>query len=166
MESDFMRTKTLYIADDGMEFNSILDCEKYEKELEQQAKAKSEELSDSFLLSIGFDVRKYETKLEKNQVLNLTWLIFDKYGNIIGLKTSGGGLLERYGIKCDFRYVSGDDEDNSEIMENWLRKNKLYEHALSSFSNRNLKFYQLSMIEKLENLGWEIENGKIVNAAW
>ena len=29
-----MRTKTLYIADDGMEFNSSLDCEKYERELE------------------------------------------------------------------------------------------------------------------------------------
>lgn len=161
-----MRIKTLYIADDGKEFNSILDCEKYERELERQKKEESEELSDSFLLSVGFDVKKYETRLEKNQALSLTWLIFDKYGNIKGLKTSGGGLLERFGVKCDFQYVSGDDEENPEIMENWLRKNKLYGNALSSFTNRNTKFYKLNMLEKLKNLCWEIENGEIVNAAW
>ena len=166
MESDFMRTKTLYIADDGMEFNSSLDCEKYERELERQKKEESKELSDSFLLSVGFDVRKYETELEKNQALSLTWLIFDKYGNIKGLKTSGGVLLERYGIKCDFRYVSGDDEEDTEIMENWLRDNKLYGHALECFSERNPKFYELDMLGKLKNLCWEVKDGKLIDNAW
>lgn len=161
-----MRTKALFITNDGMEFNHIVDCIKHEKELERQEKVKSEELSDSFLLSVGFDVKKYKTKLEKNQILNLTWLIYDKYGNIVGLKTCGFGLLERHGIKCDFRCVSGDDENDSKIMKNWLTKNKLYAHALSRFTDRNVEFYQLSMIEKLENLGREFKNGEIVNAAW
>lgn len=161
-----MKTKILYIADDGRKFDNILACKKYEKKLERQKKMKEEELSDSFLLSVGFDAKKYKTELEKNRMLSLTWLIFDKYGNIIGLKTSGGGLLERYGINCDFRYASGEDENDPEIMKNWLRKNKLYGHALSSFLNRNSEFYKLSMLEKLKNLSWEVENGEIVNVAW
>lgn len=51
-----MRTKTLYIADDGKEFDNSIECQKYERQLEQQKKEKSEKLSDSFLLSVGFDV--------------------------------------------------------------------------------------------------------------
>lgn len=166
-----MRRETTYVAEDGKRFDNLLDCENYEKELEKQREEELlkevKRLSDDFLLSVGFDVSKYNTELEKNQVLNMTWLIFDKFGNIKGLKTCGGGSLERHGIKCDFRYISGDDKNDTEIMENWLRKNKLYGHALSSFADRNyVEFYKWDLLGKLENLCWEVKNGKLVNNAW
>ena len=162
--------RTMYIADDGMEFESFCECKRYEKELERQKEEEralqEKALSDEFLLSVGFDVKKYPTELEKNQALSITWLIFDHYGNSIGLKTSGGGLLERYGITCDFRYVSGDNENDPEIMENWLRENKLYGHALECFAERTPAFYEMPLIEKLENLCWDVGKGKLINTAW
>lgn len=166
-----MKTETAYVAEDGKRFECRWDCEKYERELE---KKKEEELmkkvkkaSDAFLLSVGFDTSQYETIREKNDALNLFWLVFDKQGKVYGLKSSGGGLLERHGIKCDFRYVSGDDEEDKEIMENWLRKNKLYGNRLHSFADRkNLEFYEWDLLTKLENLGWEVKNGELANTAW
>ena len=161
--------RVAYIAEDGKAFDFETDCKEYEKQLEKQKEEEYQreiqKRSDEFLLSVGFDAKKYDTELQKNQVLGITWLIFDKYGNIRGLKTIGGGLMERYGIKCDFRYVSGDRKD-PEVMENWLRKNKLYGHSLSSFKNRHPAFYEKNLLEKLENLEWEVKNGELVNNAW
>lgn len=84
------------------------------------------------------------------------------------MKTCGGGLLERHGVTCDFRYVSGDENDNDpEIMDNWLRENKLYGHVLTSFDERPYaEFYQWDLLGKLKNLCWEVKGGQLVNTAW
>ena len=162
--------RVAYIAEDSNTFDSAFDCQKYEKDLEKKKEEayqrEVQRCSDAFLLSVGFDLEKHNTEIKKNQALGITWLIFDKYGNVRGLKTSGGGLMERHGIKCDFRYVSSDDKKDPETMENWLRKNRLYGHQLSSFTNRHPDFYKKNLLEKLETLDWEIENGEILNTAW
>lgn len=161
-----MKSKMIYIADDGTEFDNRLDCEKHERELERRKKEEDKAALDSFLASVGFDSSKFETELEYNNALNATWLIFDKYGNIKGLKTCGGGNLERNGVTFDFRYISGDDRNDSEILENWLRDNKLYGHNLSSFSRRVKAFYEMPFLDKLKNLGWEVKNEQLVNTGW
>lgn len=62
--------------------------------------------------------------------------------------------------------MSGENKKDPEIMENWLRKNKLYGHALCSFVERRESFYQCDMLRKLQILGWYIKDNKIVKAAW
>jgi len=68
--------KTIYVAKDGKPFDFQWECEKYEKQLEKQEEEKRKQeikrLSDAFLLSVGFDVSKYHTELEKNQALGMT----------------------------------------------------------------------------------------------
>lgn len=162
--------KIQYIAEDGTLFDAQLDCILYERKKAEQEKERllneTRTLSNTFLRSVGFDVESYKTQLQKNRALGRSWIIFDKSGTVKGLKTCGGGLLERDGIRCDFRYVSGDDRNDPEIMENWLRKQGLYGHALGSFADRNPEFYQKDMLGMLKILGWEVQNGALVNNAW
>lgn len=121
--------------------------------------------SNEFLKSVGFDVEKYKTTAEYNRAMRNMWLVFDKFGNVKCLKSCGIDDEEN-GIKCDFRYVSGKETDNPEIMSNWLRENKLYAHALCSFVERNPDFYELDPIHKLEYLGWDVKDGKLIKTAW
>lgn len=72
----------------------------------------------------------------------------------------------RGGVTYDFRYISGDDKKDPEIMENWLRKQKYYGHNLSSFTERNESFYALDLLGKLKNLGWDVEDGRLVHNKW
>ncbi len=146
-----MISESIYITDDRED----------DKELNEKKR-----LSSEFLLSVGFDEQKYSTESEKKNILNLTWLIFDKYGNIKGLKTCGCGLIERNGVKCDFRDVEGDNENDPDIMINWLRKNNLYGHRLCSFFNRHIEFYRMNFLGKLEWLEWEVSNGELINTTW
>lgn len=166
-----MREIRKYIANDGTVFETSIDCQEYEKNIEKEEKKKKSQgtkrMSDEFLMSVGFDVTKHKTTAELNQALNHTWLVFDAYGNFQCLKTCGYGADESDGIKFDFKYISGDDRRDSEIMENWLRSKKFYAHALSSFSERQpAEFYEWNLKEKLEFLTWEFKDGKIIKAKW
>ena len=124
-------------------------------------------LSDGFLKSVGFDASKYMSVREFNNAVNHTWLVFDSHGDFKCLKTCGCGELLQIGREYDFRYVSGDDKKDDTIMENWLRKNKFYAHALCSFVNRNSEeFYKNDLVWKLKVLDWEFKDGKITKSKW
>lgn len=154
-----------YIADDGTKFDTAAECKDYENEQSRLQKEKEQQLSNAFLDNVGFNISQYKTEKALNQAISHAWVIFDKKGHIKGLKICGGELLERDGIKCDFRYVIG-EKDDLETLDNWLRENKLYGHALSSFTDRNPEFYKLDMLYKLHNLGWKVENNRLVNTNW
>ena len=50
---------------------------------------------------------------------------------------------------------------------NWLKKEKVYAHAASSFNARHLQWYDLTLAEQLKNLGWEFDNnGYVKNTDW
>lgn len=160
-----------YVAYDGKVFDNPRDCMDYEKEKaeteEKEARMKAKKKSDEFLLSIGFDVKKYNTIAELNHAINHTWLVFDAYANFKCLKTCGNGASDVNGIKFDFRFVSGDDVNDPGILENWLRENCLYAHALCSFVERSYNgFYEWDLQKKLENLTWEFKNGKVIKTSW
>lgn len=166
-----MREIRKYIAEDGKVFDNPRECLDYEKEKEKakmdEARLKVKKLSDDFLLRVGFDVKKYNTLLELNHAINCTWLVFDAYAKFKCLKTCGNGKSEGNGIKFDFKYVSGDREEDPEILENWLRKNGLYAHALCSFVERShAGFYEWDLQKKLENLTWEFKDGRIIKTKW
>lgn len=160
-----MKTKTLYIADDGKEFDNRFDCERHEKSLKKKKKAEEKEACEQFFLSIGIDIAAY-TEKERNQIFGISYLVFDKYGEIKGIKTVGGGQKKRYGIECDFKWVSSSDPKDKEALVNWLEEKGLYTHCLSSFLYRTKAFYDRTFLEKLENLCWEVENGELVNTVW
>lgn len=85
------------------------------------------------------------------------FVVFDKEANFVKTVTCG--------IGADFHYVS--PADDKETMEYWLKKNKLYAHAASSFCDRNYAWYQKSFKEQLENLCWEFDkNGKLCKTQW
>ena len=155
-----MRTRTIYIAEDGKEFDNEHDCRLHEKYLILVKETEEREACEAFFLSIGIDLSTYKTELERNQAIGLAYLVFDKHANVKGIKTVGGGLKKRYGIECDFVYATS-SADEPEALENWLKENKLYAHALSSFLNRNKAFYEMPLIDKLKNLCWEVENGEL-----
>lgn len=94
-----------------------------------------------------------------NQALNHTWLIFDRYGRVEGLKTCYSHNYPMNGY--DFSYASGDRKDKT-ILENWLLEHRLYAQLLRSFTERNyLEFYEWNLLQKLEKLGWKVEYGMI-----
>ena len=157
-----MRTKMIYIADDGKEFETVFDCEEYEKEMERKKKEEDKAACEAFFLSIGIDLSAYKTVLELNQNIGLGYLIFDKQGEAKGIKTVGGGASNRYGVVCDFVYVSSSEKSDNTLV-NWLEKHSLYAHALSSFLHRNKEFYEWSLLDKLKNLGWEVKDGLLHN---
>ena len=160
-----MKDATLYFANDGKEFKTIGACKRHNTIINKKRKAEIKQISDDFLKSVGFDVDNFKTIADCNRAMHNMWIVFDKFGNVNGLKTCGMDD-EEYGIKCDFRYVSGKEIDNPEIMSNWLRENKLYAHALSSFVERSPEFYALNFINKLEYLGWDIKDGHLIKTAW
>lgn len=166
-----MRVERTYIAEDGKKFETPFACMEYEQEVErkkeEEERRETKRLSDSFLISVGFNVNAFGNEEQMRKALNLTWLVFDENGNVKGLKTCGGGLLERHGIPCDFRYIAGSSRRDPEIMENWLRRNKWYAHALSSFAERKQQeFYRMDLLGKLQCLGWDVKGGKLVNNMW
>lgn len=156
-----MRTETLYIADDNTVFFKYIDCLQYERNMAERKKRelakKIRETSDQFLLSVGFDSNIYKSLWEKYEALNRTWLVFDRYGEIEGLKTCDNRNYPGNG--CNFCYVSGEDKKDRNIMENWLLDHRLYAQRLCSFVERNLEFYGLDILQKLEHLGWKVKNG-------
>lgn len=159
-----MRTESLYVANDDTVFRSCGACLRYENELKKQLEREHtkrvKEASDQFLRSVGFKPGTYGFSAEENHALNRTWIVFDKYGKIEGLKTCCSVNYPKNG--CDFCYVSGKDKRDRTIFENWLKEHRLYAHRLSSFSKRGyLVFYEWDMLQKLENLGWKIKNGMI-----
>lgn len=134
---------------------------------QMELKIRLKKLSDDFLQSVGFDVNRYMSVRELNNAVNHTWLVFDAYGSFQCIKTCGCGELLQIGREYDFRYVSGDDKKDDTIMENWLRKNKFYAHALCSFVNRNSEeFYKNDLVWKLKVLDWEFKDGKITKSKW
>lgn len=85
------------------------------------------------------------------------FIVFDKYGNYVKTVTTGQGT--------EFHYVGDCDEEGT--LENWLKKNKLYAHNASSFCCRNRQWYDKSLTEQLENLGWLFDkNGKLSKTQW
>lgn len=153
-----------YISKDGKVFDNPVECADYEKAQKEKEKIRIKKLSDDFLLSVGFNTSKFKSVSELNAEINRHWLIFDKFGKIYGLKTCNNSRNGK--AKSDFQYVSGENKKDPEIMENWLRKNKLYGHALCSFVERRESFYQCDMLRKLQILGWYIKDNKIVKTAW
>lgn len=158
-----MRTELIYIADDNKKFANYRDCLQYEKKLEMRKKREYalqvKEASDRFLMSVGFNPNIYKSSREMNRALDYTWLIFDKYGRMEGLKTCYSHNYPMNG--CDFSYASGNRKDKT-ILDNWLREHRLYAHLLRSFVERSyLDFYEWNMLRKLENLGWKVEHGMI-----
>lgn len=156
-----VRTEYTYIADDETKFGSYFACLQYEQGLEIRRKKeyakKVKEASDRFLRSVGFNPDIYSSLWERNQAYNNTWLIFDRYGKVEGLKTCNNLNYPENG--CDFCFVSGEDRKDRTILLNWLLEHRLYAHCLCSFVERNLEFYEWGMIRKLENLGWNVKAG-------
>lgn len=85
------------------------------------------------------------------------FIVFDKDAKFIKTVTCGYGK--------EFQYVSPAEDKSA--LEYWLKKNKLYAHAASSFCGRNYAWYQKSFREQLENLCWEFDsNGKLCHTQW
>lgn len=161
----FVRTKTLYIAVDNVVFESFIDCLQYERHIEEKKKRehaqKVREASNQFLVSVGFSPNIYHSLWEKNAAINRSWLVFDEFGNIEGLKTCDNRNYPENG--CDFCFVSGENKEDRTILENWLTAHRLYAHRLSSFVEQSyLEFYKWGFVQKLENLGWIVKNGVLL----
>lgn len=158
-----MRMEYTCVADDDTKFTNYAECIQYERRLETQKRRLYEqsvrEASNRFLLDIGFDPSAFETLRELNQAYNRTWIVFDYYGNIVGLKTCDNLNYPENG--CDFCYVSGEDKKDRTIMENWLKEHRLFAHCLCSFVERSLEFYKLDLLHKLQILGWKVKHGRL-----
>lgn len=118
-----------------------------------------------FFQSVGFDIDSYDTIEECKKAMRNVWLVYDKFGKVKCLKTCGTDEAEN-GTECDFKYVSGEDTDNLQIMSNWLRENQLYASALDIFLDREAEFYRMNLLDKLKYFGWDVENGQLVKTAW
>lgn len=159
-----MQIEHRYIAEDGIVFDLYSDCRRHEQVLEERRKKlhdiKVRKASDRFLRSVGFYPNCYKTVWKKNRALNRTWIVFDKFGQIKGLKTCDSRNYPENG--CDFCYETGEDKSDMTVLAHWLQKNHLYAHLLSSFVEHSyLDFYEWDMLQKLENLCWDVKNGKI-----
>ena len=72
------------------------------------------------------------------------FIVFDKNANFVKTITTGAGE--------DFLYDGpADDEDT---LEYWLKENKLYAHRASSFCEKNRSWYDLSLKEQRQLLGY------------
>lgn len=68
-------------------------------------------------------------------------------------------FIKSINMREEFKYT---DE-----MEKWLKKEKLYAHNLSSFYDRSLAWYDMTLAKQLENLSWEFsKNGNLINTNW
>ena len=114
-----------------------------------------------FFKSVGFDIDGFDTIEDCKKAMRHVWLIYDKFGNVKCLKTCGAK-----DTKCDFKYLSGEDTDNPQIMSNWLRENQLYASVLYVFFDREPEFYELKLLDKLAYFGWDIKNEQLINTAW
>ena len=140
-----MRTEMRYISDDGTIFENRLDCLKYEEDQEEAARVAAR---DEFLKNIGFDRSKFATKKEMNKAIRDSYIVFTSCGEIVFLAEN---------------IVTTEDYDN---LKDLLRANKFYANALSGFVDSSLDFYKMDMIEKLETLGWDVNNGTLANTMW
>lgn len=149
------------MSDDGKEFETVKDCQKYEEELKEK-----ERISAQFKFFNSIGIMDTEESSDFNQRCNYSHLVFNKKGEVYGIKTIGDGCLERNGIIFDFKYGSSDEKKNMDVMCNWLRQNQLYAHSLSSFRGRHKEWYEMPLLKKLENLAWDVKDGELINLSW
>jgi len=64
------------------------------------------------------------------------------------------------------KYIKTVKANSYEVLKTSLKNQGLYAHRFESFQMRSEKWQKKSFKEKLETLGWEFENGLLVNTEW
>lgn len=64
------------------------------------------------------------------------------------------------------KYIKTISENNTQKLEEKLRKEGLYAHRTESFKNRPDQWNKLPFADKLKSLGWEFRNGLLINTEW
>jgi hypothetical protein len=124
-----------------------IEVENDNKLLKSTKEQERENKEIDFFKSIG--VEDFNSNdVESNQKVNDMFIVFTK--------------------KAEFVRVTNPGEfQNFSEFENWLKKEKLYGHRLSSFCSRHYEWYDWSLREKLENLCWEFtKSGNLKGTSW
>lgn len=87
------------------------------------------------------------TQKEKNYIKS-AFGVEEVTNNIYIIFTKKAEFIKILKLKEDFEYMSD--------LEDWLKKEKLYAHALSSFIGRHSDWYDWPLIKQLENLEWKV----------
>lgn len=125
-----------------------IDIKVKEKELE---KVKKQEIIDT-----ENDYIKNVLGLEKTDCN--VYILFDKHGNIKGSKNIRDFYESNPEEVREFGY--------GPVFEKWMKERKLYGHCSSSFELRHTEWYNMSLLEQLEFLGWDVRDNKLINLEW
>ena len=129
-------------------------CEEHVEWLKEQRKIAEEE-ENKIVVDDWFN--KYGILNQKEAREKSIFIVFDKFGNYI--------RTARVGLEEEFRYVGPVEYQGT--LEYWLRENKLYAHNASSFCDRDIKWYTMSLLEQLKMLSWDVNaQGQLTKTQW
>ena len=125
-----------------------IDIKVKEKELEKVKKQERIDAENNYIKNV--------LGLEKASMD--VYILFDKYGNIKGNKNIRDFYESNPEEVREFGY--------GPVFEKWMKERKLYGYCSSSFELRHTEWYNMSLLEQLKFLGWDVRNNKLINLEW
>jgi len=135
------------------------EVEEMEKELREIEKRET-------LLKIILDKKREELKKQKESDRDIIEKKFTK--NVLSLENVDRDVYITFDIKANYKGNINlkDFNNNMSELEKWLKEQKIYAHSASSFRNRSIQWYNMSLLEQLKNLCWEVKGDKLVGLDW